>query len=98
MREKVNPKHFVKTTCAGVCFLFVVSELRSKVNELELRLQGQEKEMKGHAHRSQELQLQLEKTKAELMEKDKVLNKNRDELGRMTAQYDQAAAKVLGFP
>ncbi|XP_063092790.1 centromere protein F isoform X3 [Cavia porcellus] len=68
-------------------------ELRSKVNELELRLQGQEKEMKGHAHRSQELQLQLEKTKAELMEKDKVLNKNRDELGRMTAQYDQAAAK-----
>ncbi|XP_005374775.1 PREDICTED: centromere protein F [Chinchilla lanigera] len=68
-------------------------ELRSKVNELELRLQGQEKEMQGQAHRLQELQLQLEKTKVELIEKDKVLNKNRDELVRTTSQYDQAATK-----
>ncbi|XP_012369180.1 centromere protein F [Octodon degus] len=68
-------------------------ELRIKVNELELRLRGQEKETKGQMHRYQELQLQLEKAKAELIEKDKVLNKNRDELVRTTAQYDQAATK-----
>ncbi|KAM6166258.1 centromere protein F [Erethizon dorsatum] len=68
-------------------------ELRNKVNELELRLQGQEKEMKSQAHGFQELQLHLEKTKVELIEKDKVLNKNRDELVRTIAQYDQAATK-----
>lgn len=68
------------------------------MNELELRLQGQEKEMKGQVNKFQELQLQLEKTKVELIEKEKVLNKTRDELVRTTAQYDQAAAKVLDFP
>ncbi|XP_048213234.1 centromere protein F [Perognathus longimembris pacificus] len=68
-------------------------DLRSKINELELRLQGQEKEMKGQANKFQELQLQLEKTKLELIEKEKVLNKNKDELVRTTAQYDQAANK-----
>ncbi|XP_010640824.1 centromere protein F isoform X1 [Fukomys damarensis] len=72
-------------------------ELRSKVNELELRLQGQEKEMKSQAHRFQELQLQLEKTKAELIEKDKVLNKNRDELVKTSAQHDQAATKCTAL-
>lgn len=64
---------------------------------MELRLQGQEKETKGYASKCQELQLQLEKAKVELMEKEKVLNKNRDELVRMTAQYDQASTKVLDF-
>lgn len=64
---------------------------------MELRLQGQEKETKGHASKCQELQLQLEKAKVELMEKEKVLNKNRDELVRMTAQNDQASTKVLDF-
>ncbi|XP_051042565.1 centromere protein F isoform X2 [Phodopus roborovskii] len=68
-------------------------DLKSKMNELELRLQGQEKEMKGQVNKFQELQLQLEKTKMELTEKEKVLNKTRDELVRTTAQYDQAAAK-----
>lgn len=68
------------------------------MNELELRLQGQEKEMKGQVNKFQELQLQLEKTKVELIEKEKVLNKTRDELVRTTAQYDQAATKVLDFP
>ncbi|XP_051676516.1 centromere protein F isoform X2 [Oryctolagus cuniculus] len=68
-------------------------ELRNKINELELRLQGQEKEIKGQVNKFQELQLQLDKTKVELMEKEKVLNKNRDELMRTTTQYDQAAAK-----
>ncbi|MBZ3886655.1 Centromere protein F [Sciurus carolinensis] len=68
-------------------------ELRSKVNELELRLQGQEKEMKGQVNKFLELQLHLEKTKMELTEKEKVLNRNKDELVRTTAQYDQAATK-----
>lgn len=68
-------------------------ELRSKVNELELRLQGQEKEMKGQVNKFLELQLQLEKTKMELTEKEKVLNRSKDELVRTAAQYDQAATK-----
>ncbi|CAO2638833.1 Centromere protein F [Lemmus lemmus] len=68
-------------------------DLKSKMNELELRLQGQEKEMKGQVNKFQELQLQLEKTKVELIEKEKLLNKTRDELVRTTAQYDQAATK-----
>lgn len=68
------------------------------MNELELRLQGQEKEMKGQVNKFQELQLLLEKTKMELTEKEKVLNKTRDELVRTSAQCDQAAAKVLDFP
>ncbi|OBS64813.1 hypothetical protein A6R68_06645 [Neotoma lepida] len=68
-------------------------DLKHKMNELELRLQGQEKEMKGQVNKFQELQLQLEKTKVELIEKEKVLNKTRDELVRTTAQYDQSATK-----
>uniref|UniRef100_A0A2K6KRH9 Centromere protein F n=1 Tax=Rhinopithecus bieti TaxID=61621 RepID=A0A2K6KRH9_RHIBE len=72
-------------------------ELRSKINELELRLQGQEKEMKGQVNKFQELQLQLEKAKVELIEKEKVLNKCRDELVRTTAQYDQASTKCTAL-
>ncbi|MEJ1270546.1 centromere protein F [Cricetulus griseus] len=70
-------------------------DLKSKMNELELRLQGQEKEMKGQVNKFQELQLLLEKTKMELTEKEKVLNKTRDELVRTSAQCDQAAAKCI---
>lgn len=68
-------------------------ELKSKMNELELRLQGQEKEMKDQVNKFQELQLQLEKTKVDLIEKEKILNKTRDEVVRTAAQYEQAAAK-----
>ncbi|XP_008581927.1 PREDICTED: centromere protein F-like [Galeopterus variegatus] len=68
-------------------------ELRSKINELELHLQGQEKEMKGQVNKFQELQLQLEKAKVELIEKEKILNKSRDELVKTTAQYDQTSTK-----
>ncbi|XP_032771031.1 centromere protein F [Rattus rattus] len=68
-------------------------ELKSKMNELELRLQGQEKEMKDQVNKFQELQLQLEKTKVDLIEKEKILNKTRDEVLRTAAQYEQAAAK-----
>lgn len=67
------------------------------MNELEQRLQGQEKEIKGQVNKCQELHLQMEKTKVELMEKEKALNKSRDELLRTTAQYDQAEAKVFDF-
>nr|XP_020140049.1 centromere protein F [Microcebus murinus] len=72
-------------------------ELRSNINELELRLQGQEKQMKGQVNIFQELQLQLEKAKLELIEKEKVLNKSRDELVRTTAQYDQASTKCAAL-
>ncbi|KAL6053609.1 hypothetical protein STEG23_018842, partial [Scotinomys teguina] len=72
-------------------------DLKNKMSELELRLQGQEKEMKGQVNKFQELQLQLEKTKGELIEKEKVLNKTRDELVRTTAQYDQAATKCTAL-
>ncbi|XP_008699370.2 centromere protein F [Ursus maritimus] len=72
-------------------------ELRNKISDLELHLQGQEKEMKGQANKCQELQLQLEKAKAELIEKEKALNKSRDELVRSTAQYDQASAKCTAL-
>lgn len=64
---------------------------------MELHLQGQEKEMKGQVNKCHELQLHLEKAKAELIEKEKILNKSRDELMRTTAQYDQASSKVLDF-
>lgn len=64
---------------------------------MELRLQTQEKEMKSQVNKCQELQLHLEKAKVELNEKEKVLHKSRDELVRMTAQYDQASTKVLDF-
>jgi centromere protein F len=67
------------------------------MTELELRLQGQEKEMRSQVNKCQDLQLQLEKTKVELIEKERILNKTRDEVVRSTAQYDQAAAKVLDF-
>ncbi|XP_077619337.1 centromere protein F [Crocuta crocuta] len=72
-------------------------ELRSKINDLELHLQGQEKEMRGQASKCQELELQLEKAKAELMDKEKVLNKSRDGLVRMTAQYDQASTECTAL-
>nr|DBA27257.1 TPA: hypothetical protein GDO54_011421 [Pyxicephalus adspersus] len=66
-------------------------ELKSKVNELELRLQVQEKELKMQLNKLQETQTLLEKTQAELQEKDKALTKSRDDLARVTTQYDQTA-------
>ncbi|XP_077341890.1 centromere protein F [Lithobates pipiens] len=66
-------------------------ELRSKVNEMELRLQVQEKELKNQLNRLQETQTLLEKTQAELQEKDKAMTKSRDDLARVTVQYDQTA-------
>ncbi|XP_048968060.1 centromere protein F isoform X2 [Canis lupus dingo] len=72
-------------------------ELRNKISDLELHLQGQEKEMKGQVNKCHELQLHLEKAKAELIEKEKILNKSRDELMRTTAQYDQASSKCTAL-
>ncbi|XP_069464666.1 centromere protein F isoform X2 [Ambystoma mexicanum] len=68
-------------------------ELRSKVNDLELRLQTHEKDLKNNLNKLQETQLQLEKVNLELADKDKALNKSRDELLRTVTQYEQAAAK-----
>ncbi|XP_077138395.1 centromere protein F isoform X2 [Ranitomeya variabilis] len=58
-------------------------ELRSKVNDLELRFQVQEKELKN----------QLHKLQAALSDRDKTLAKCRDDLARMTGQYEQSVDK-----
>ncbi|KAM6217395.1 centromere protein F [Rhynchocyon petersi] len=70
-------------------------ESRSQISDLELRLQGHEKEMKSQVNKYQELHLQLESAKVELIEKDKALNKNKDELVRTAAQYDQVSTKCI---
>ncbi|XP_023597473.1 centromere protein F isoform X1 [Trichechus manatus latirostris] len=72
-------------------------ELRSRISELELQLQGQEKELKSQVNKFQELQLQMETAKVELIEKEKVLNKNSDELVRTAAQYDQASVQCTAL-
>ncbi|XP_025904199.1 centromere protein F isoform X2 [Nothoprocta perdicaria] len=69
-------------------------ELNSKIKDLEQHLQVLEKEKKTHMNKHQEIQLQLDRMKLELMEKDNILNKNKDEATRLTAQLDQATAQV----
>ncbi|CAJ0924135.1 unnamed protein product [Ranitomeya imitator] len=69
-------------------------ELRSKVNDLELRFQVQEKELKNQLHKLQEAQTVLDKTQAALSDRDKTLAKCRDDLARMTGQYEQSVDKV----
>ncbi|XP_075123178.1 centromere protein F [Leptodactylus fuscus] len=68
-------------------------ELRSKVGDLELRVQVQEKELKNQLNKLQETQKLLEKTQAELAERDKTLVKSRDDLARVTVQYEQSIDK-----
>ncbi|KAL4623897.1 centromere protein F [Arapaima gigas] len=68
-------------------------DLKAKVSELELRLQSQDKEMKNQMNKFQELQSQLDKAKKELSEKDRTLGKSRDELSKLSGQYDQAVTK-----
>ncbi|KAM4042320.1 centromere protein F isoform 2-T2 [Anomaloglossus baeobatrachus] len=65
-------------------------ELRSKVNDLELRLQVQEKELKSQLHKLHEAQTLLDKTQAALSDRDKTLTKSREDLARTTAQYEQS--------
>ncbi|XP_078505906.1 centromere protein F [Lissotriton helveticus] len=72
-------------------------ELRSKVKELEVRLEVHEKDLKNNLNKLHEAQLQLEKAQAELAEKDRALNKSRDELMRMASQFDQEAAKCTSM-
>ncbi|XP_044147526.1 centromere protein F isoform X2 [Bufo gargarizans] len=68
-------------------------ELRSRVNELELRLEVQEKELKNQLHKLQETQTLMEKTQAELAERDKTLSKSREDLARITVQFEQSVDK-----
>lgn len=76
------------------CCLFCCSDLRSKVSELELRLQAHEKDMKNQINKFSEIQSQLEMAKKDVAEKDKLLNKSRDELTKATGQYEQSVSKV----
>nr|XP_009667290.1 PREDICTED: centromere protein F [Struthio camelus australis] len=69
-------------------------ELNSKIKDLEQHLQVLEKERKTQMNKHQEIQLQLDRMKLELIEKDNILNKTKDELTRMRTQLDQAAAQV----
>ncbi|KAM8809849.1 centromere protein F [Eudromia elegans] len=69
-------------------------ELNSKIKDLEQHLQVLEKEKKTHMNKLQETQLQLDRMKLELIEKDNILNKNKDEATRLTARLDQATAQV----
>ncbi|OXB77919.1 UNVERIFIED_CONTAM: hypothetical protein H355_015205 [Colinus virginianus] len=69
-------------------------ELNSSVRDLEQQLQALEKGKKSHMTKLQEVELLLDKTKLELAEKDKVLNKTRDKLTQMKTQFDQATAQV----
>ncbi|XP_075060346.1 centromere protein F [Mixophyes fleayi] len=68
-------------------------ELRSKINELEVRLQVQDKELKNQLNKLQETRTLLEKSQTELVEKDKALSKSRDEFARVTTQFEQSADK-----
>ncbi|XP_066467809.1 centromere protein F [Tiliqua scincoides] len=67
-------------------------ELRSRIQQLEHNLQVHTQEMKVHMSKFQEIQLQLENTKGKLTEKDKALNKSRNEITRITTQLDQTTA------
>ncbi|XP_061481193.1 centromere protein F [Rhineura floridana] len=64
-------------------------ELRFRVQELEHHLQIQTQDMKLTVTKLQETQLQQENTKMELREKDKTLNKSRNEIKRIQTQLDQ---------
>ncbi|XP_041108642.1 centromere protein F [Polyodon spathula] len=68
-------------------------DLKTKVSELELCLQAQEKDMKNHMNKLSEIQRLYEKAKLELEEKDKNLSKCRDELTKVTGQFDQTTTK-----
>ncbi|TRY88298.1 hypothetical protein DNTS_016692 [Danionella cerebrum] len=71
-------------------------DLRSKISELELRLQTQDKDLKSQINRFNEIQSQLDLAKKDLVEKEKLLNKSRDDLTKATSQYEQSVSKCLG--
>ncbi|KAM4694203.1 centromere protein F [Discoglossus pictus] len=68
-------------------------DLRSKINEMEMRLQAQERDLKNQLNKFQETQKLLEKTQKELAEKDKTLTKSKDDLARITRQFEQSTDK-----
>ncbi|XP_048830706.1 centromere protein F isoform X2 [Brienomyrus brachyistius] len=68
-------------------------DLKAKVSELELHLQSHEKEMKNQINKFQEIQSQLDKTKKDLNEKETVLIKCREDLTKVSGQYEQAVTK-----
>ncbi|KAG2467149.1 CENPF protein, partial [Polypterus senegalus] len=72
-------------------------ELKARVCELENQLKSQEKDIKCHLNKVQEMQSQYEKVKLQLNEKDKGLSKSKDELARVTGQYDQMVAKCAAL-
>ncbi|XP_013908362.1 PREDICTED: centromere protein F [Thamnophis sirtalis] len=64
-------------------------ELRCRIQELENKLQIQTQDMKAKVMKLQDNQLQVEKMQMELTEKEKTLNKARNEIIKINIQLDQ---------
>ncbi|KAG8123265.1 hypothetical protein E2320_018644 [Naja naja] len=64
-------------------------ELRCRIRELENKLQIQTQDMKAKVMKLQDTQLQVEKMQMELTEKEKTLNKARNEIIKISIQLDQ---------
>ncbi|XP_070597285.1 centromere protein F [Erythrolamprus reginae] len=69
-------------------------ELRCRIEELENKLQIQTQDMKAKVMKLQNTQLQVEKVQMELTEKEKTLNKARNETIKISIQLDQATDQL----
>ncbi|XP_025025342.1 centromere protein F [Python bivittatus] len=69
-------------------------ELRSRIQELENKLQIQTQDMKGNLMKLQDTQLQVENIKMEFTEKEKTLNKARNEITKITIQLEQTTDQL----
>uniref|UniRef100_A0A8C6VQK9 Centromere protein F n=1 Tax=Naja naja TaxID=35670 RepID=A0A8C6VQK9_NAJNA len=72
-------------------------ELRCRIRELENKLQIQTQDMKAKVMKLQDTQLQVEKMQMELTEKEKTLNKARNEIIKISIQLDQTTDQVICF-
>ncbi|ETE70044.1 hypothetical protein L345_04150, partial [Ophiophagus hannah] len=70
-------------------------ELRCRIRELENKLQIQTQDMKAKVMKLQDTQLQVEKMQMELTEKEKTLNKARNEIIKITIQLDQTTDQIF---
>ncbi|XP_070805081.1 centromere protein F [Pituophis catenifer annectens] len=69
-------------------------ELRCRIQELENKLQIQTQDMKAKVMKLQDTQLQVEKMQMELTEKEKTLNKARNEIIKISTQLDQTTDQL----
>ncbi|XP_026535833.1 centromere protein F [Notechis scutatus] len=69
-------------------------ELRCRIREQENKLQIQTQDMKAKVMKLQDTQLQVEKMQMELTEKEKALNKARNEIVKISIQLDQTTDQL----